>query len=341
MKRLVALFITVILIAAILFNVDRAQLWENLKATRGLPFAFAMLLFIPQNLIMAYRWKRMASHFTLIGWGRALAMILASQSLNIVLPSKMGDLTKAVFLKRTGSLDLPRATNLVVFEKMLDMGSLCFLAVCGVALAFATRLQVDAGAHFVSFALVTALISGAVLGLIATLYLVPINRLPFYERLLGMLGGPGSGLRSKFHRLFVSSHEVMTLLQQKHARRGLLAALSVGLWLLHLLQIYCFFVSLDAAVPPRAFVALMPLAIFVGLLPISLFGVGTRDAAMIYLFGPFHPASTVAGVGFYVSLRYVVPAIAGLPFLNRYLGMAKEAGETAVEEIAPPAGQQG
>ncbi len=326
MKRLIALIITIVLISAILLSVDRAQLWANLKATQLLPFLLALLLFLPQNLIMAYRWKRMASHFTPIGWGRSLSMILASQTMNIVLPSKMGDLTKAVFLKQTGSLDLPRATNLVVFEKMLDMGSLCFLAVVGVVLALTTGLQVEAGAHFVSFAVVTGLLSSGVLGLIAVLYVVPTDRLPFYEKLIGALGERG-GIRGKFHRLFVSSHEVMSLLQQRNARRGLLAALSVGLWLLHLLQIYCFFLSLDAGLPPRAFVALMPLAIFVGLLPISLFGVGTRDAAIIYLFGPYYPASTLAGVGFYVSLRYVVPAVAGLPFLNRYLGLAKDAKE--------------
>jgi hypothetical protein len=322
-KRLVALIITVAIVAAILLNVDRAQLWANLKATDLGWFGLALLLFIPQNLIMAYRWKRMASHFTTIGWGRSLAMVLASQTMNIVLPSKMGDLTKAYFLKQTGSLDLARATNLVVFEKMLDMGSLCLLAVLGVVLALTTGIQGEMTGRFVAFALVTGGLSAALLGLIALLYVVPVNRLPFYERLIGMLGA-GGGIREKFHRLFTSSHEVMSLLQRKHARRDLLAGLSVLLWVLHLVQIFFFFLSLDAFVPPRAFTALMPLALFVGLLPISLFGVGTRDAAMIYLFAPFHPASTIAGVGFYVSLRYVVPALAGLPFLNRYMGMAKQ-----------------
>lgn len=326
MKRLIALAVTVVLIAAILLGVDRAQLWSNLKATDLGWFSLALLLFIPQNLIMAYRWKRMASHFTTIGWGRSLAMILASQTMNIVLPSKMGDLTKAYFLHQTGSLDLPRATNLVVFEKMLDMGSLCFLALIGTILALALGLQSDAVVHFVAFASVTGLISGLALTLIAVLYIVPTDRLPFYEGLVGRLGGRG-GIREKFHRLFVSSHEVMRLLQQRHARRDLLAGLSVGLWLLHLVQIYCFFLSLNARVPPLAFVALMPLAIFIGLLPISLFGVGTRDAAMIYLFSPYHPASTIAGAGFYVSLRYVFPAIAGLPFLQRYMGMTKAGKE--------------
>ncbi len=69
-------------------------------------------------------------------------------------------------------------------------------------------------------------------------------------------------------------------------------------------------------------------------MPVSLFGIGTRDAAMIYLFGPYHPASTIAGVGFYVTLRYAVPALAGLPFLNRYLGLAR--GKTGGVDAGEP-----
>jgi hypothetical protein len=46
---------------------------------------------------------------------------------------------------------------------------------------------------------------------------------------------------------------------------------------------------------------------------------GTRDAAIIFLFGLYHPPELLAGVGFYVSLRYLVPAAAGLPFLPRCL----------------------
>ena len=72
----------------------------------------------------------------------------------------------------------------------------------------------------------------------------------------------------------------------------------------------------------------MPLAMFVGLLPISLFGVGTRDAAIIYLFSAYHPAEVMAGVGLYVSLRYFVPAAAGLPFLQHYLSLTREVGGT-------------
>lgn len=324
MKRIIALAISAAIIGVILASVDRAQLWANLKATRALEFSVALFLFIPQNAVMAYRWKRMASHFSPIGWPASIGMILAGQTMNIVLPSKMGDLTKAYFLKKTGAMDLPRATNLVVFEKMLDLGSLCFLALLGVVACFALGLQVENTGRFAALALFTGLLSGAVLTIILSLYFIPTDRIPFYQSLLNFLSGR-SGALGKVHRLFESSHEVMAMLQSRHARRDLLAGLSVGLWVLHLVQIYFFFLSLNAPVPWLDFCALMPLAIFIGLLPISLFGLGTRDAAMIFLFAPYHPAAVIAGAGFYVSLRYFIPAAAGLPFLQHYLSLNREA----------------
>lgn len=319
MKRLFALGVTVALLAAILLKVDRAALLENLRAIRPVLFAIAMFLFIPQNFISVLRWKMMAGNFIPMGWGESAKLILASQTMNIVLPSKMGDLTKAYFLNRSGALDLPRATNLVVFEKMLDLASLSLLAVLGVVAAHLTGLTGENPVRFALLSAMTVALGGFVLIVVASLYFVPAERLPFYAAWLRLLASKPK--LNKVHTLFASSHEVIGMLQRKEARRGVLVALSILLWVLHLLQIYLFFLCLNAPVPVLAFSSLMPLAIFIGLLPLSLFGMGTRDAAIIFLFSPYHPPAILAGVGLFVSLRYIVPSLTGLPFLHHYLGM--------------------
>lgn len=338
MKRLIALAVTLIIFGVILANIDRAALWANLADTRLGPFAVAMVLFIPQNFIMAYRWKLMAGNFIPMSWGRSIGLILAGQTMNVLLPSKLGDLTKAYFLKRAGALDLARSTNLVVFEKMLDLGSLCLLALIGVVAATSSGLPTENETAFAMLALLTALLSAAILAVVVALYFVPPERLPFLRRLIDGLGAHPR-LR-RVHSLFASSREVIALLQRREARRGFLSLLSVFLWVLHLVQIYFFFISLNAPVPILAFAALMPLAIFVGLLPLSLFGMGTRDAAIIFLFAAYHPPAILTGVGLYVSLRYIVPAIAGLPFVQFYMGYARAAsGERdspAASGAAPP-----
>lgn len=327
MKRLVALAVAVLILGWIFAHIDRSALWNNLRATRLVPFAVALFLFIPQNFIMAYRWKLMAENFIEMGWGRAIGLILAGQTMNVLLPSKMGDLTKAYFLNRAGALDLPRATSLVVFEKMLDMGSLCLLALVGALSASLSHPDTSDPAHFKSLSMLTGVLSFIVIAIVSVLYFVPHERLGIYRRFESAMGA--SSRFKKVYALLASTGGVVRMLQRREARRGYLVFLSVGLWGLHLVQIYFFFLSLNAPVPLLAFASLMPLAIFVGLLPLSLFGMGTRDAAIIFLFAPYHPAAIMAGVGLYVSLRYVIPALAGLPFLQIYLGAALQAKSAA------------
>ncbi|MEJ2040882.1 MAG: hypothetical protein P8X55_18420, partial [Desulfosarcinaceae bacterium] len=65
--------------------------------------------------------------------------------------------------------------------------------------------------------------------------------------------------------------------------------------------------------------ALTPLAIFAGLLPLTYAGVGTRDAALIYFLRDYLSPGAGAALGILCTMRYIVPALAGLPFLNRYM----------------------
>ncbi len=67
--------------------------------------------------------------------------------------------------------------------------------------------------------------------------------------------------------------------------------------------------------------ALSPLAILAGLLPLTFAGVGTRDAALIVFYQPYFNAPTAAALGLLCTSRYIIPAIAGLPFLGQYLTM--------------------
>jgi len=259
-----------------------------------------------------------------VSYGESVRLVLAGQSMNLVLPSKMGDLTKAYFLKRSGTLDLARSTQVVVLEKMLDVAALCvwmllgLIGAVGVALFRSGGLQFGPG--FWPLAAAAASLGVTAVLTVAAVYFSPADRLPWERRWVDFLAGKPR--RAKRHRLFATGHEVMGLLQGAQGRRGTIIGLSLLIWLLHLAQIYVFFLSLNAPVPLGAFGAFLPLAIFVGLLPFSIAGIGTRDAAVILLFSPYHAAGVLAGVGFFLSLRYIVPAACGLPFLNRYLSLS-------------------
>lgn len=313
MKRLIALILTVIILAILIASVDVRALGATLRATDPLLFSLGMLTFIPQVWIISARWRRLVLPFAPISMFESVSLILASQTMNLVLPSKMGDLTKSVFLHRTGALDLPRALAVVVIEKMLDLGMLAAIMLVGVAF-LAVRHQLPPAQA--AAAAVAALIGAAAVVVVALVYFVPPNKLPGVRRGLDWLGRrPRMG---KVAALLATSRDVVALLQSRGARRSIILAMTVAIWVCHMIQIWLFFASTGVRAPLAQFASMVPLGIFVGLLPITIGGFGTRDAAFVYLFAQFPRAAVLAG-SLYVNLRYILPSIAGIPFLNRYI----------------------
>ena len=189
-KRIVGLICSVVILGLIVMSVDPEALWSAIKSTQSFWFIVALLFFIPQNIVIAWRWKLLASPFTPIGWGRSFALVLAGHSMNVILPSKLGDMTKAVFLRNAGALDLPRGISLVAFEKMLDVASLCVWALCGITLALLGVGEVRSSSYFLPLAVVSGLFSLLMLALLVAIYTAPAERFnalrgtaPFIEKL--------------------------------------------------------------------------------------------------------------------------------------------------------------
>jgi hypothetical protein len=67
-------------------------------------------------------------------------------------------------------------------------------------------------------------------------------------------------------------------------------------------------------------------------LPLTFAGVGTRDAALIIFYQPYLNPPVAAALGLLCTVRYILPALAGLPLLGRYLpvlsGFRGEAGRS-------------
>jgi hypothetical protein len=332
LKRWLALAATVALLTFLFLGIDRADLMRNFASTRMSWFLLALGLFVPQIGIIALRWKRMVDLFTPITWGESVGLILAGNTMNLVLPSKLGDLSKGWFLHRMGALDLKRAMNVVVFEKMLDVAALALFMLAGVVLLL---MQPTSAAVSPAALLLAGLLGLAAVGGVAVLYFVPLDALPGMKCGLAWLGTKPRATR--VYRMLVASHEVMALLQSRGARRGRIIALSLTIWVFHLLQIYCFFRSLDAVVGPGQFSSLVPLAIFIGLIPLTIAGFGTRDGALQAFF-PQYPPEVMLAVAMYVNLRYILPALAGIPFMLRYMAWSREA-RAAREAQIPSTGE--
>ena len=215
----------------------------------------------------------------------------------------MGDLSKAYFVGKGGRLNLKRGMNVVFFEKYIDLAALGIVILTGIFWAGRWDEAAFAGLFF----------SLGMIALFPVLYFLDLG--PWLSR--KWFETPC--WLEKIRDFLLDSQAYLKEVKNDPQQLCFILALSVFLWFLHIFQFYVIFRSLHSEVSVFNVFRLVPLAILVGLLPITIAGVGTRDSALVYFFAPYEKTSLIIGVGLFASLRYFVPGILGLPFLNRYI----------------------
>ncbi|MDQ6913764.1 MAG: flippase-like domain-containing protein [Verrucomicrobiota bacterium] len=248
---------------------------------------------VPLTLLTSRRLQQLMPRRDQLDFGEANKLILAASTLNLILPSKMGDIAKAWFMKERGHLAGSLAFAVVVFEKTCDMLSLLLWCVLGL-LFYPEKDAI--------FWTMTAVISAAfLLGLL-------------------LLGQPQVAVFifrcARLTRLSEAWQEMHDYFWSSKTRLTSVAFTSLFIWFLHLLQIWMFIRALNASAPFLASLALSPLAILAGLLPLTFAGVGTRDAALVLFYQPYFAAPTAVALGLLCTARYILPALAGLPFVS-------------------------
>ena len=237
-------------------------------------------------------------------------LILGSSVLNMILPSKMGDIAKAYFMQERDGLSGTLSLSIVIFEKACDMLSLLLWCAFGLIL----YPQKDS-----LFWLMTAgIIGGLTLGILllsdrrfANLFFTLTCK--FAPKKIALKLQQMQNSWTEMHDYFWGDIKQLTLI----------TVTSIFIWFLHLLQIWLFIIALRAWTPFTASLALSPLSILAGLLPLTFAGIGTRDAALIFFYQPYLSEVTGAALGLLCTSRYFLPAIIGLPFLGQMLATAR------------------
>lgn len=308
MKRLISIAISTIILAIIYGKIDFTGLIAVLQNCDRLWMAISLSMVVPLTLFTAWRLQQLMPAKSTLGFGEANSLILAASTLNMVLPSKMGDIAKAYFMKQRGHLDGSLSLSLVVFEKACDMLSLLLWCVFGL-IFYPDKNWL--------FWLMTGGVAG---GLVIGLLLLGSRRFARVFFVIGNRIAPKK-LKPKLKKLSAAWEEMHNYFWQDRVQLLKITITSIFIWFLHLLQIWFFILALKAWTPLLANLALSPLAILAGLLPLTFAGVGTRDAALIFFYQPYFDAATAAALGLLCTSRYLLPAVGGLPFLSKYLAI--------------------
>ncbi|WP_413168252.1 lysylphosphatidylglycerol synthase transmembrane domain-containing protein [Capilliphycus salinus ALCB114379] len=319
MKRIVSLLISLGILIILYSQIDLVGLAEIFQNCDRQWMIISLGMVIPITMITGWRLQQLMPQGRRLRFAEANRLILAASVLNMILPSKMGDIAKAYFMQQRGHLSGSLSLSLVVFEKTCDLLSLLFWCVLGLIVYPEKDL------------LFWTMTLGVSLGWIVGLLLLGSRQLADYFFLLGRKVAP-KNLREKLKNLQVSWGEMHEYFWGDQTQLLKITATSVLIWFLHLLQIWFFILALNAWSPFWVNLALSPLAILAGLLPLTFAGVGTRDAALILFYQPYFDATTAAALGLLCTSRYFLPAVGGLPFLGQYATVGKPKRSTLSQD---------
>lgn len=290
MRRAALLLVAAALLVWLVRRVGGGELVTVLRGLHGGLLAAALFLFVPITLLTAARWRTVAAGLAPLSLVDALRMVLAASAANVVLPAKLGDVGKGAFLP--GAVGRAGGVALALFEKLADLAALAACMLVASLLAPPER-----EAEMLACVLATGVVTG-----FAVLCVVP----------LGALSAFGSD-----NPLARAAQGFATLRGRPRRLLGVLAG-SLLLWSLHLLQFQLAAWAAGATADPAVLASRIPMAIFVGLLPVSFAGIGTRDAALLYLLAPWLGEPVALALGAFATLRYLVPAAAGAFLLGGY-----------------------
>jgi uncharacterized protein (TIRG00374 family) len=303
MKKLLGLAVSLALLAIIWWQVDLRAIGAAMASADPLWLGAGLATIVPLTLVTALRLSMLSR--SPMGLWPATRLILGASTLNLVLPSKMGDLAKGLALTGRHGFSTELAVAIVVMERSLDMAALLFWGV--LAMLWAGQGQ--------PLMLVAAAATGSLLLLLAIL----LSPLRIASRLLILASRLLPGKAGRWLAGFAGEWQAAVAWFWSSPRRvASVALVSLAIWGGHLAQFWLFAQGLGA-VPFLDNMAFATLAILAGLLPFTMAGIGTRDAAILFLYAPFLGPGEAAVLGVLATLRYLIPAIAGLPFMGDYL----------------------
>jgi glycosyltransferase 2 family protein len=309
--KIISIFLSIIVIIIIYTNIDLSNFIEIFSKSDIPWLIVSIIMVIPTTFLTTVRFKQLIPDNKNYRFFNLLGLILSAGTMNIILPSKMGDIAKAFFMKNTTNLKASQALSIVIFEKVCDLLALILFCLFGLisysnnsSLFWVMRVIVIAGLIFCLLLLSSRKLSNSFFRLTQR-----ITRHKFKE---------------KINNMSISWSEMQNYFFQDKLKLSLIVLNSILIWFLHLLQIWFFILALNLWVPFKYNIAFASLSILVGLLPISIAGIGTRDAAIIFFYKPFIDPASGAALGILFTTRYLMPAIIGLPFFSRYLSKIKD-----------------
>jgi glycosyltransferase 2 family protein len=299
------------LFVIILSRIDLGALFSILSHTNILFLGLALLVNFLAIGLKSLKWNIIVNSvkpdFSLRD---SIKAFFVGFSFSTITPAKLGDFVRVLYIK-DDRCSLGKSISTVVIDRLIDIILLFTIAFIGIY-------------GFSIFYHIEILSIGTVILIIATilagLYIV-LNR-PLLSALL-----------KPFFNIFVPRHlkdKVSVyyddffngLFTFYHDRSRFFSSIGVGIisWIPPFIYGYLLALSIGVDTGILFFVLVIPVLSLLDLLPISISGIGTRDMALIFLFGlkGISPEQAVAFSLLYLFMSYWLIALIGAAVYFRY-----------------------
>ena len=315
-KRILLIIISSFILVTIYRQFKWLDLFNILKEANIILLISGCLLTILLGYLSSIRYSYFSSKIIpndYPGISTSLKSYFVASSLNLLLPSKLGDLSKGFISERIDSKKYPQSLHIfTLYEKGSDLLALLLIA------------------FVISFIMILINISTNL-----SLYIPIPLRLNFLFLIIIF-----SLLNSLFFILAPKDKQKIPKYLQKNSPKKIIEILNFNnkfewqdfyslqfystlIWVVHISQMLFFAASIGIPILNLSVVFVIIFSVLIGLLPLSFAGIGTRDASLVYFLAPVLGDTKPLILGVLLTSRYIIPAIFGLIFLQDLKGQTK------------------
>jgi uncharacterized protein (TIRG00374 family) len=263
-------YIGLIILIIILINLDINNIIKLFSRINPWYLLIALLLNFPLLIIKSYRWNRLL-HIQNIQYSISQSCLTYISSLYIgfITPGRLGEIVKAIYLKTEKNIPLSRGMSSVVVDRLFDLYLLILLSIIGIW-------------RFEIFGYLSKYFYIIVCGFVF-IPLLLLNK-KFAFKIFSILHKSFiiQKMKKKYSEGFNDFYDGINQLKSIQLMFPILITLAG--YLLFFLQCTFLLSAIKISINFISVSLFMSISNLISFIPISVSGLGTRDAALIYLF---------------------------------------------------------
>ena len=279
-------------------KLDIDDFFESFRLIESKYFLYSITYFLVYPWFGILRWKKLVSICYQIRFSKAAKIYFYGEGLNLILPSKLGDLSKAAFLKSNKVCPLPYANGTVIYEKILDLLSIIIIFL----VSFFSQEDFTLNNEDQIF-------TSIFIFFLCILIIFNLHRIGDVIEILAPV---------KYRNVVLSIINFLKffkILKQNLFSIFLFLLFSILFWAGHILQIYFFILAANIDITYCQALLYIPLVLVISLIPVSIAGFGTREISLLYFFEGITSPENIVLASLMISLRYFIPGFLGISLL--------------------------